>query len=1175
MKPHPVSEDSPEKSVPSPSGPGKSNIFVKTLKVLGWTLFGLIALVAIVLAVGLSYLKPERLTPLIEDQASSMMNADVELDRAELSFFSTFPRLQVELRGLRVATHAFDSLASAVRESLPAYADSLAGLDSISAGINLASLLKGEIALTDIYIEKPYLNYVQATPHTGSLDIFPPADEPEKPSEGGVPDISFGLFEIAGGFPVRYFSLPDSIDAALNVGTLRADGNGRPDYSIDLSGHAGARAGELSVPRLSVGTGGKIVWSHTAPADIALEQFRIGVGEVNFRLSTDLSLSDPSMLRTFVLNLDSTPVSEIIAVVPPQFLDGVLDGFSPGFDLSAELELKEPYRLGTDILPTFGLKLDVPQGGTLTYDGMKVSDMALAFRADVDGHDLNASEAYIDRLYMRGEGMGFELKGTVRHPLSDLRLDGEFRGGLSVEHLPRRLLSMIPGKLKGLLKANCDFGFSLSDLSRERFHRIRLSGDATLTGLDIDMPELPIVLKSRRIGLDFGTNSTIKRAAGGRSAGRADSLLTAKLVIDTLSCRMPGMEIACSGVKAGVGCRNVASSADTTLINPIGASVRADYLQYRSTEDSVRVRLRKASVGGALTRFKGNLREPRLTLTIKAERAFYADAKNRAFLADAMSGVTVHPSTSPFAVRSRQRIDSLRRLYPGLPADSLLAMSRKGRRPRAHRAESDMQQPEALDIRVDGTMRRMLRQWGAEGRLRAARAFAFTPYFPLRTRISGLDMRFNSDSVEISDTHIRAGHSDFRIRGTISNITRALTSRTGRQTLNMRFNLESDTINVNEIAAATFAGAAFAETHPGEPISVGLPDDAADDMAAVDAAAFTATTDTMAVLVIPANIDARIDVHAANIIYSDLAFRDFTGTLNCYGGALNLSELTARTDVGSIDLNALYSAPSRDDASFAFGMRINDFHIGQFLDLLPEMDTLMPMLQGIDGIITADLAATTRIDSMMNFDIPSLKAAVMISGDSLRVLDDETFKTVGKWLMFKDKQRNIIDSMTVRMVVDNSQLRMFPFIFNMDRYRLGVMGSNDMALNFNYHVAVLKSPIPFRFGINVSGTPDKMKIRVGRAKFNEKNVAQTMVIADTTRVNLVGEIREAFRRGVNRVRMRGLDFGRTAGAIIDTDPLTDTISHADSLYFIGQGVLPAPPADSVPPAGKKPKGKRK
>ena len=731
MKQQSVPDDLPEKNVPDPKGPGRRNILALTLKIVGWTFFGLLMLVGVALAIGLSYLKPERLTPLIESQASSMMNARVDLDRAELSFFSTFPRLQVELRGLHVSTRAFEGLPSPVRSSLPVYADSLAGLDSISAGINVLALLKGEISLSDIYIVRPYLNYVQATPGVGSLDIFPPS-EPSEPSDGTVPDISFGLFEISGGFPVRFLSLPDSTDVALNVGTLKADGNGRPEYSIDLAGHVGARAGSLTVPRISVGTGGKIKWSHTAPTEIALEQFRIGVGEVNLRINSNLSLSDPTMLRTFALSLDPTPAADIIAIVPPQFLADIPDDFSTGFDLSLGLELKAPYRVGGDSLPSFAMRLDVPQGGTMTFGGMKVADMALSLNAEVDGTDLDASRLVIDRLFMRGEGMGFELKGTVSHPVSDPALNGEFRGGLSVERLPRRILSMIPGKVMGLLKANCDFGLRLSDLNRERFHRIRLSGDATLTGLDVDMPEVPVVVKSRRIDFDFGTNSTITRTAPGRpGAARADSLLTARLTIDTLSCRMPGMELDCSGLKAGVGCRNVASSSDTTVINPIGGSIKADYLQFRSTEDSVRVRLRKASVGGALTRFKGNAREPRLTLSIKAERAFYADAVNRAFLSDAMTGVTVHPSTSPFAVRSRQRLDSLRRLYPGLPTDSLLAMSRAGHgRPRRNSGEfRDSVQPEALDIRVDGTMRRILRRWGAEGRLRAAKAFAFTPYF--------------------------------------------------------------------------------------------------------------------------------------------------------------------------------------------------------------------------------------------------------------------------------------------------------------------------------------------------------------------------------------------------------------------------------------------------------------
>ena len=79
----------------------------------------------------------------------------------------------------------------------------------------------------------------------------------------------------------------------------------------------------------------------------------------------------------------------------------------------------------------------------------------------------------------------------------------------------------------------------------------------------------------------------------------------------------------------------------------------------------------------------------------------------------------------------------------------------------------------------------------------------------------------------------------------------------------------------------------------------------------------------------------------------------------------------------------------------------------------------------------------------------------------------------------------MIDKLSVEVLVKDSQLELFPFVFTMDRYKLGVLGYNDLALNINYHVSVLESPIPFKFGINVKGNPDKLKVRLGRAKFKE------------------------------------------------------------------------------------------
>ncbi len=1141
------------------------------IRILKWTGVALLTVMLLILAaitVAVSYLKPERLTPIVRTQAEKYLDADISLGRVEISFYSTFPRFELSVRDLGVRTRAFDTLPAAVRDSLPAYADSLLDLRGLDAALNIPKLFTGTIELYDVILDRPRVNIVQATPEVSGLDIFPPSDEEKEDSSPAIiPDITFDSFRVDSALTARYVSLPDSISITADMKAIAFDGKGAPRYSLELGGQTSVSMPPFDIPLTDIGLDGKIGWSPRHPEALALEEMNISVGKVRAGFASDISLAEPLTVNCFSLSLPSTPVSEIIALIPPA-LRGELGRVDARLDVALDVSSTAPFVPGTDSIPSVRMRLDIPEG-SVRYDRLTLDRLALRAECDIDGKDLDRSVLRLERLTARGLGTGFSLEGSVSHPMSDPEAEGIFKGGLKFEILPKALLERLPVRLGGLLKADCTFALRRSWLDVRNFHRIRIKGSATLTDFTATVPEMEAEAYSRLAELRFGTSSSFVRA--GQSV---DSLLTVSLKLDTLSVDMPGLELRGAEWTAGIGCRNSGSLADTTQINPIGGRVSARLVSLRSEVDSARLRLRKATAGISLTRFRGESRRPRLTLDIAADRAFYADRLNRAMLSGTRSWLTVHPSTSEYNTRRLARLDSLRRLHPDLDRDSLMALASVGRGPRRDTlgARSDTLGHND-DLTVDRSLRRILRRWEARGKLKAERMTGFTPVFPLRSRVRDLDMSFSTDSVVISDTRVRVGHSDFTINGTVSNISRALTSagRRRAQPLRVAFDLHSDTINVNEIAGAAFAGAAFAESDEAGLAVVTTPDDETMDESSIGPSAQT-VTDSLAILVIPSNIEATVNVDARNIVYSDLVFRNFRGVLSAFDGALNLSELSARTDVGAIDLNALYTAPTRNDATFAFGLRIKDFHIAEFLDLIPAIDSLMPLLGGIGGVINADLAATTGLDRGMNLDIPSLKAAMRISGDSLVVIDDDTFRTIGKWLMFKNKNRNMIDSMTVEMIIDNSQLRMFPFMFNLDRYRLGVTGSNDLAMNYDYHVAVLKSPLPFKFGINISGNPDDMKIRLGKARFNEKSMARTVSIADTTRVNLVNEIRNVFRRGVRKAAMKSLDFDRTEGAIIGAQDATgDTISHADSLYFINQGVLPPPPAaaDSVPPAKKK------
>lgn len=1147
--------------------------FKKIAKAVGFSLLAVLLLVLAVITVAVNYLRPEKLTPMIEKYANGYLDAEVGIDRIEISFWSTFPRFDLDVHGLKVRTKAFEALPTEVRSSLPEYADSLLSLDRLQAAVNIPALFIGKISLYDITITSPKVNLVQATPESWSLDIFPTSEESE--SEDGpleIPDFSMGTFEIAGGFPVRYVSLPDSLDVAVNLSTARLSGDGAPVYSLAVEGLTSASVSEIVVNSLGIGMGGDISWSADHPLELSFDGFKLSVGNVSATVDADVDFENDLLIRSFALGFPLTSFDDIIAVIP-EGMRGELGKVESDMSVGMDFTLTAPFAVGVDSIPSFKMNLNVPKGSA-SYDGMVLKHFELQAGAVVDGTDIDNSVLSISRLVAQGEGMGFSLSANVSEVVSDPKVSGSFRGGLNVEHLPKSILAKLPYDVKGKLVADCTFDLRQSHLTRENFHRIRLAGDATLTGLEMDMPDLPAEVYARRVELKLGTNSSFVRGEAS-----VDSLLTASLRIDTLSCAVEGMDIRGRDLLVGLGCRNTASSTDTTAINPIGGRIAAGRFSLRSSVDSTRIHLRDASVAGALHRYKGDRRRSQLNLNIAAKGAIYGDRVNRAMITGAGMSLTVHPSSSPSAERRRARIDSLRRLYPALPYDSISAMSRAlARASRRRGADNVAMAGDGREkIEVDNSLRRILRNWDAKGAMRAERVRVFTPLFPLRNRISDLDVDFSTDSIAVHNTRLNLGKSDFMIDGSISNISRALTSRRGSQSIRVNFELSSDTINVNEIAGAVFAGAAYAGS--GMSAGVSAVDENADEntlQSTVDQA--TAASDSASVLIIPANLEATLNVRAGTVIYSDLSFRDFHGTLNAFDGALNLARLGARSDVGTINLNALYTAPSKYDASFAFGMYVKGFRIREFLDLVPSLDTLMPMLQGIDGVVNADIAAITGLDTAMNLDIPSLKAAVKLSGDSLVVMDEETFRKIGKWLLFKDKSHNMIDSMTVEMIVDNSQMQMFPFMFNLDRYKLGVMGSNDLAMNFKYHIAVLKSPLPFKFGINVSGNPDNMKIRLGRAKFNEKNMAKTVSIADTTRVNLVEQIRNVFRRGVRNAAVKQMDFSAMGQALMDEDIRGDTISGADSLYFIREGLIPPPDTTAVKtvsPVKKKKNKKRK
>lgn len=1132
----------------------KRSLLGRIFKWAGVILTLIIVLILVAVSLIIWTLTPERLTPLVEKYGSDYIEGEIKARRIELTFWSSFPRLIVEAQGLTIVSHAFDRLSQEERNLLPLDADTLLSIGRFSGGINLPLAARGKIALYDIKADSVRANIVQYSQAVANYNLLPP-DEKKEESDI-LPDIEVDHFALRGETRCDYFSLPDSTDVTIRLRQTSIAGE-ETVYRLNIDGTGTAElANHKWFDNLHFGIDGRVKWTPRIPDIIGLENMAVTVGKATISLDALLDFTEALTLKEFSMKATSLKVADVIDIIPPLYA-GELNKVETDLALDLKVGLEGPFRPLVDEWPTANIDLTIP-GGTLKYDRMSLNKVEASLTARLDGKDPDASTIDVERLTLIGRSMALTLSGHATSLMTDPSIDVRLHGGADFSRLPSILLKRLPFTFSGRFTGDTRVRMRQSYLDRKEFHRIKADGTFDLRDFNIDMRDSSLSAFANHANFRFGTSAKIKLADN----TTADSLLTARLTIDTTSVKADGISLTGKELLAGVGIKNVATSLDTTQINPIGFNIRGERITIISPADSMRLRLRQPQIKGSLTRYESHGRRPLLRFNLTAGRIGYRDPYNRVFVRDAVATFKAHTKRRPTMSRSvGEAYDSLIVLYPDLRRDSVLSLARaevrvarrrNGDTIRARRTSEEHEHD--IDMLADGSIRSLLKWWEASGTLKAERGSLFTPYFPLRNRISKLDMDFNTDSITIRDTKYRLGNSDFLINGLITNISRAVTSRRGAP-LKAEFDIQSDTLNINQIAQAAFAGSAFAEkVAKGAQINIKDTDNDAELQKSIEA---NADLNDKLAFIVPSNIEATLRLKAANVLYADIWAQRLTGDVSVANGRINLHRFSAFTDLGSLDLTALYTAPTMKDLGFAGGMVIRNLDLKRFLHMLPEIDSLMPLLRDVEGIITADIAMTTELDSLMDLKFHTLNLAMKLHGDSLVLLDTKTFRTACKWLRFKRKDHNMIDSMSVELAIHDSRLDLYPFMFNFDRYKLGVSGGNTFNGDYDYHVAVLKSPLPFRFGINIKGHGDKLRIRLGRARFNENAVSSSRGLTDTLRINLLHEIESVFKFGVSN--------GRRKQLILTQPKITprefaegDSFSREDSLLMIKEGVIEAP-----------------
>lgn len=366
------------------------------------------------------------------------------------------------------------------------------------------------------------------------------------------------------------------------------------------------------------------------------------------------------------------------------------------------------------------------------------------------------------------------------------------------------------------------------------------------------------------------------------------------------------------------------------------------------------------------------------------------------------------------------------------------------------------------------SVRTKAKEWPMDGSITFDKFVAYTPSFPLMVKVPKTTIRFEPGIIELSHAKIIIGHSDIEATGKVYEISDAFFNH---QTFKGELIVNSQKLDINEMIQALNEGSAEKKKE-------------VDDILKEDQneAGQTASTQPKS-FVVPDKLDLSLKSHFRKVVYKNFEIDNVIGLITIKDQKIDLANLQMTTMAAKMSTSIAYTSREKGEAALVFDFKLSEIDLSKLTVLMPVIDSLLPMANSFEGKVNFRMKGATNIDKNLGMQARSLNAIARVEGDNLVVLNGETFDKIAKMLFFKNKEKNTIDKLEFAMIFKDEKIEIFPSVVTVDRYKVAIGGQHNLDMSFNYHFSILKSPMPFKAGIDVTGTENDMDFKITKAKY--------------------------------------------------------------------------------------------
>lgn len=439
------------------------------------------------------------LKEMVIDEVNNSLNAELSLDDFDLTFFSTFPKLTIELEGAKLK--GVDEFSEVI----------LADIKLLQAHVGFWDLISGsQIKIDEIHITKPTIDVRVLQNGNANYDIVKSDEEKladNEPIEESKFKLTLDKYSIKN-CQISYNDDPGSINAKI----VNLNHNGSGDMTADIVDFET----KTTMDQLSFDMGG-ISYFDDVKSDMLINllmeftetesKFTLKENEINLnavKLSFDgfyQMFGDYDEID-FKLDAHETSFKDLLSLIPTFYQSGYEKMVSNG---SLSIAAMTKGRIDETNLPAWDAKINVANA-SIKYPDLpgKITNVQLIAGSEFPGgSNLDLMTLDVPKFHANLSENTIDAKLVMRHIMSDPLIDSKILANLNLATL-KDYVPMAEGEsYTGILDADVAINGKMSDLDNNDFEKFKATGDLTLSEMIYNSKDVPAPVDIEKMKFTF------------------------------------------------------------------------------------------------------------------------------------------------------------------------------------------------------------------------------------------------------------------------------------------------------------------------------------------------------------------------------------------------------------------------------------------------------------------------------------------------------------------------------------------------------------------------------------------------------------------------------------------------------------------------------------------------